>query len=375
MPFEGTPDASLNDRTLRRWLENYLSLVERVLRNAGTPAADVDDAVQRTFIVAARRQADVRDGAERGFLLRIALNVAAHARRSVARRREVPVSEAPERVDVDTPERLAGLHRERQLLEKVVAELPADLRTVFVLFELEDRTMAEIAEALQIPPGTVASRLRRAREQCRQRLQGRCLGAALPLGLVAPEAKAQGGAWFSGSLGSLKLSLAVLGAAAVVVPLTWRSAGSVDVTPHVNVASGVGAVAQSANTVLPRRVDPQAAPAEPAVAPPHAVETVPEDRAAPKPVSSAEALRSELARLDAARRKLAVGQPEHALTLLDDYDRALPRGVLKLEAEVLRIDALSRSGRLAQAQARAASFLARHPNSVLAARVRRIAGR
>jgi hypothetical protein len=48
---------------------------------------------------------------------------------------------------------------------------------------------------------------------------------------------------------------------------------------------------------------------------------------------------------------------------------------LKLEAEVLRIDALARSGRLAQAQTRAASFLARHPNSVLAARVRRIAGR
>jgi RNA polymerase sigma-70 factor (ECF subfamily) len=36
---------------------------------------------------------------------------------------------------------------------------------VFVLFELEEMTMAAIAETLQIPPGTVASRLRRARER------------------------------------------------------------------------------------------------------------------------------------------------------------------------------------------------------------------
>jgi outer membrane protein assembly factor BamD (BamD/ComL family) len=86
-------------------------------------------------------------------------------------------------------------------------------------------------------------------------------------------------------------------------------------------------------------------------------------------------LQLELQRLDATRRRLAAGQADQALALLDAYERATPRGVLKLEAEVLRIDALARSGRLAQAQARAASFLARHPNSVLAARVRRIAGR
>jgi len=39
-----------------------------------------------------------------------------------------------------------------------------DLRTVFVLYELEEMTMAEIATTLELPPGTVASRLRRGRE-------------------------------------------------------------------------------------------------------------------------------------------------------------------------------------------------------------------
>ena len=43
-------------------------------------------------------------------------------------------------------------------------ELPLDLRAVFVLFELEDMSTAAIAEGLEIPQGTVASRLRRARK-------------------------------------------------------------------------------------------------------------------------------------------------------------------------------------------------------------------
>jgi RNA polymerase sigma-70 factor (ECF subfamily) len=42
--------------------------------------------------------------------------------------------------------------------------LSLELRAVFVLYELEDFTMAEIARTLELPPGTVASRLRRARE-------------------------------------------------------------------------------------------------------------------------------------------------------------------------------------------------------------------
>lgn len=166
-PAAAAPEVRERDRELRRWVDDHLDFVARVLRNAGTPAADVDDAVQRTFIVAARRFDDVRPGSERGFLLQIALHVAAHVRRAVARRREVPSSEMPERIHVDTPEHLTLMKRERQLLERLLDRLPEDLRTVFVLFEFEELTMAEIAEALQIPPGTVASRLRRAREQFR----------------------------------------------------------------------------------------------------------------------------------------------------------------------------------------------------------------
>lgn len=71
-----------------------------------------------------------------------------------------------------------------------------------------------------------------------------------------------------------------------------------------------------------------------------------------------------------ARARLASGDPNGALAKLDDYARAYPRGRLVLEAEVVRIDALSRAGQRNQAKKRAEAFLRRHPNSVLAARVR-----
>jgi hypothetical protein len=82
------------------------------------------------------------------------------------------------------------------------------------------------------------------------------------------------------------------------------------------------------------------------------------------------ALAAELGALDAARSRLSAGDASGALAKLDDYARAYPRGRLVLEAEVLRIDALSRAGQKDQAKKRAESFLRRHPNSVLATRVR-----
>jgi RNA polymerase sigma-70 factor (ECF subfamily) len=51
------------------------------------------------------------------------------------------------------------------VLGRLLDSMEDDLRQVFVLYEIEDLTMAAIAELLQIPAGTVASRLRRAREQ------------------------------------------------------------------------------------------------------------------------------------------------------------------------------------------------------------------
>ncbi|XXX73231.1 sigma-70 family RNA polymerase sigma factor [Sorangium sp. So ce134] len=159
------------DARLRRMVDAHLDFIGRVLRNAGTPAAEIDDAVQRTFIAAAQRLDDVRPGAEKSFLLQTALHVAAHARRSAARRREFPAAEPPEVVDAATPEQLTSQKHARQMLDQVLDQMESDLRTVFVLYEFEEMSMVEIAGVLGIPQGTVASRLRRARADFRERVR------------------------------------------------------------------------------------------------------------------------------------------------------------------------------------------------------------
>jgi RNA polymerase sigma-70 factor (ECF subfamily) len=164
---------AINREARLRWMvDEHIDFVARVLRNAGTPLSEMDDEVQRTFITAARRLDDVRPGAERSFLLQTALHVAAHARRTAARRREVLSEEAPELIDpAQTPEQLADQKRARVLLDRVLDQMTIDLRTVFVLYEFEELSMAEIAEALSIPRGTVASRLRRARTDFQERVR------------------------------------------------------------------------------------------------------------------------------------------------------------------------------------------------------------
>jgi len=162
----------LREARLRELLEQHVEFVARVLRSAGTPESEIDDNVQRTFITASNRLQDLREGAEKSFLLQIALRVAAHARRTVARRREVTDEEASDHLDVRaTPEELAEQKDTRRMLDRVMRQMDPDLRVVFTLHEFEELSMATIAGLVGIPPGTVASRLRRARVDFRSRVR------------------------------------------------------------------------------------------------------------------------------------------------------------------------------------------------------------
>jgi RNA polymerase sigma-70 factor (ECF subfamily) len=165
----GPPERTREQRIRLLVLDN-LDFVARALRNFGTPPMDVDDAVQSTFIAAVARLDSIEPGCEKGFLFKIALRVAAHARRSFARRREVrPEAEEALLEMRFTPEDLSDQKRMRAMLDAILDQMPLDLRTVFVLHEFEELTMAEIAKIVDIAPGTVASRLRRARQEFRAR--------------------------------------------------------------------------------------------------------------------------------------------------------------------------------------------------------------
>jgi RNA polymerase sigma-70 factor, ECF subfamily len=156
---------------LSQLVDDHIDFVARILRNAGTAEADIDDEVQRVFIVLANRLDDVQSGCEKSFLLQTALRLAARSRRTIARRREVLTSEFPQIADpVSTPEELVDRRRRRQTVDHILSQMDSDLRIVFLLFEVEQMTAAEIGTALKIPHGTVASRLRRARADFRDRV-------------------------------------------------------------------------------------------------------------------------------------------------------------------------------------------------------------
>jgi RNA polymerase sigma-70 factor (ECF subfamily) len=82
---------------------------------------------------------------------------------------------------VPSPEALVDQSRARELLDAMLGELPEELRTIFILYELEELEMKDIAELLELPRGTVASRLRRARAMfaaAARRRQARFHGAS-----------------------------------------------------------------------------------------------------------------------------------------------------------------------------------------------------
>jgi RNA polymerase sigma-70 factor, ECF subfamily len=156
-------------RFLAHLLESYLQIVWRTLRRCGVPASAADDAAQEVFMVAARKLDDIVVGREKQFLCGIAVRVAANWRRANATRGEAPSIQPLTELPSTLPGPAELLHRKRlrEAMQQILEALPEDLRTAFVLFELEGFTVPEVAEVLAVPLGTAASKLRRAREAFR----------------------------------------------------------------------------------------------------------------------------------------------------------------------------------------------------------------
>jgi RNA polymerase sigma-70 factor, ECF subfamily len=172
-----TPSASRETR-LRGMVDGHFDTVWRALKRLGVPESGVDDAAQQVFMVASRRLDEIEPSGERPYLLGVALRVAADARRTLRRRREVQLDDARELLPdpAAPPEDLLDDNRARLALGAYLASMPDEMREAFVLFELEEMSAPEVAAALGVPVGTVASRVRRARNYIRQRL-GRLRGA------------------------------------------------------------------------------------------------------------------------------------------------------------------------------------------------------
>jgi RNA polymerase sigma-70 factor (ECF subfamily) len=162
-PVSGVTPISGNAR-IRQAFESHYDQIWRLLRRYGVSASQADDATQQVFLIFTERLADVREGSDRAFLFGTALRLASTLRRTT--KRETPTEHADlEASALPGTDELADQRRARRALDAVLQEMDEDLRTVFVLYELQQFTSVEIAKMLDIPIGTSASRLRRAREQ------------------------------------------------------------------------------------------------------------------------------------------------------------------------------------------------------------------
>jgi RNA polymerase sigma-70 factor (ECF subfamily) len=163
-PAPSVPPALDERARLHAMFDAHHQLVWRTLRRYGLDAEAAADVVQQAYVVAVERVADIWPGSERAFLIGTALRLARAAGRKASRLSlddkldEQPLQRASQ------PEAQAAT---LELLDRVLSQLEPGLIEVFVLFDVEGFSAREVAEALAIPEGTVASRVRRARAEFR----------------------------------------------------------------------------------------------------------------------------------------------------------------------------------------------------------------
>jgi RNA polymerase sigma-70 factor (ECF subfamily) len=154
------------EAAVRLVIERDYPAVWRFLRRLGVPESEADDVAQRVFARVLAKGAEVQAGSERAYLMRAAFRAALEEQRSRKRARsragDVDLDAVPSAVP--QPDEAIAQRQQLELLDRALATLPTELRAVLMLFEIEGLTFTEIAVALQLPRGTVASRVRRGRD-------------------------------------------------------------------------------------------------------------------------------------------------------------------------------------------------------------------
>ncbi len=134
---------------------------------------DAQDVVQDAYLRAFKFFDGFRGGNSRSWLLRIVRNAFYDSLRRKRPEASVPVQEdVAERLPDPSPGPDAALLQKAdgELLRAAIDALPVEYREVLIMRELENLSYKEIADAVEVPLGTVMSRLARAREQLRRHL-------------------------------------------------------------------------------------------------------------------------------------------------------------------------------------------------------------
>ncbi len=143
-----------------------LPVVYAFLHRLGARGGDLEDLAHDVFVTVVRRWKSFDPSRPlRPWLLGITYRVMQDFLRRASTQREV-VTEPPEEVDPgEGAERAVAQREAKALLEEALKSLAPERRAVFVMYELEELSVADISEAMGVPPPTTYSRLRVAREE------------------------------------------------------------------------------------------------------------------------------------------------------------------------------------------------------------------
>lgn len=163
-PASGPPPP-LPSLDFREVFDAHVSYVAATLTRLGADDRDRDDLVSEVFVRVHRSLASYDQGRPmKPWLFAFAARVASEHRRLARHRREVFTE-----VDVASPElapdQALEQRQSRALVDRALAELDENKREVFVLHDLDDTPIPEVARALGIPEGTAYTRLRAARAE------------------------------------------------------------------------------------------------------------------------------------------------------------------------------------------------------------------
>jgi len=150
--------------------EAHVDFAWQIVRRMGVSAADADDVVQEAFVIVHRRLAAFEGRAAiKTWVFKILVHLVRHYWRRQQRRPGDRAGEDAAEMHTLVAEHDPTVALEKlealRILDRLLAELDVDKREVFVLAEIEQMTVAEIAEIIEVNANTVASRLRAARQE------------------------------------------------------------------------------------------------------------------------------------------------------------------------------------------------------------------
>jgi RNA polymerase sigma-70 factor (ECF subfamily) len=172
---ESVTSVKTNDeREFRQLVVEHAPYVWRVLRSLGVTDADLPDVCQETFIVVHRQLAGFEGRSTlRTWIYGVAVRVASDYRSKAYRRRERASDTLPERSAAPGQQNEMERKQAWQLVDALLLEIDEEPRRVFVLYEIEQLPMREIAAILGCPLSTAYSRLEAARSSVQKSLAAR----------------------------------------------------------------------------------------------------------------------------------------------------------------------------------------------------------